>query len=369
MIKAFLSFSLILGALAANDKAHTFEKNEVCKACHPLIYREFTESVHHHTVTFKDPIHGAVWAKHPQNLKKKQYGCGKCHTPAADNLDAMITPGESALPDTKNPTHHEGIACAYCHRIQAIEHHARSNTNIINPKSKHYYGTRKSEGSPFHAIDTDSNEHILNGNVCIGCHSHKMNKHGLNVCSTNIRNEMDEANCVSCHMPQVEGSVSSLAETKQHAYHGFPGAHKDAAMLASHIDLDLEKSSKNFTLSVTNRASHALMLHPMRMVVLKTAVLRNGKTIPMEDKVFVRVIGKEGKPAMPWAADTTLKDTMIQHFETRKVVYDFELKKGDEVEAVLGFYLVNPKAIKPLGLETYEPANAFNILKKERFKD
>ena len=109
------------------------------------------------------------------------------------------------------------------------------------------------------------------------------------------------------------------------------------------------------------------MLHPMRMVVLKTTVLRDGQTIPLKDEIFVRVIGKDGKPAMPWAADTTLKDTMIQHLETRKVAYDFVLKTGDSVEAVLGYYLVNPQAVENLGLEQYEPATKFYILKERRF--
>ena len=368
MIKPFFYLLLILGTMQSNDKTHTFEKNEACKECHPLIYNEFSSSVHHNTVSFKDPIHHAVWAKHPQNRKEKRYACGKCHTPAADNLDAMIAPGKSAMPDQTNPTHNEGVACAYCHRIQSIKPHAMSNTNIINETPRNYYGTRQSKGSPFHAIDTESNAHILNGNVCIGCHSHKMNRHGLNVCSTNNRNEMDDTNCVTCHMPKVEGSVSTLNETKKHAYHGFPGSHNGADMLAEYIGLDISRDNKGFTVTITNHASHALMLHPMRTVVLKTTVIRDGKRVPMKDEFFVRVIGKEGKPAMPWAADTTLKDTMIQHLEKRNIVYDFALKQGDRVETVLGYFLVNPKALKTLGLEQDETAKRFYLLKKRLFE-
>lgn len=367
MFKTFFYLVLILSTLQSNDKAHTFEQNEVCKTCHPLIYDEFTASVHHNAATFKDPIHNAVWARHPQNLKENRYACGKCHSPAADDLDAMITKGQSAMPDAKNPTHREGIACAYCHRIQAIKPHVRSNTNIINETPRNYYGTRQSNGSPFHTIDTESNSHILNGNVCIGCHSHKMNSHGINVCSTNSRNEMDATNCVSCHMPKVKGSISTLTTTKKHAYHGFPGTHKDAELLADYIGLEMTPRAEGFSITIINRASHALLLHPMRMAVLKTTVVRDGQPIPLKDEVFIRIIGRDGKPAMPWAADTTLKDTMIQHLETRKVAYDFTLKTGDRVEAVLGYYLVNPKAVESLGLEQYEPATKFYILKERHF--
>lgn len=38
----------------------------------------------------------------------------------------------------------------------------------------------------------------------------------------------------------------------------------------------------------------------------------------------IRVIGHEGKPAMPWKASTTLEDTMIQANEKRVVKYDFK---------------------------------------------
>jgi cytochrome c551/c552 len=64
----------------ANDQTHTFVKNKVCLECHPVIYDEYTKSQHNNSTIYKDPIHAAVWKKHPKNLKKKQYGCGKCHT-------------------------------------------------------------------------------------------------------------------------------------------------------------------------------------------------------------------------------------------------------------------------------------------------
>jgi hypothetical protein len=207
---------LVSTVLFGNDTAHTFAQSEDCKACHTQIYDEFYGSVHANSTPQKDPIHNAVWANHPQNKKLQQYGCGKCHTPAADDLDKMITKGQKALPNPENATHQEGISCAYCHRIESIELHAKSNTNIISKEEKKYFGTLKEHvASPYHAIETEGNEHMRNGNVCIGCHSHKMNKWGLNVCSTNIDNEMDGANCVSCHMPKVEGSVSAFKDTKK----------------------------------------------------------------------------------------------------------------------------------------------------------
>jgi len=129
--------------------------------------------MHANSTPQKDPIHASVWAKHPMNKKQDRYSCGKCHTPAANNLNDMLTPKKKALPLADNKTQQEGISCAYCHRIKSIELHKKSNTNIISKKEKSYYGTLQNHiKSPYHEIKTDSNPNMQNGNVCIGCHSH-----------------------------------------------------------------------------------------------------------------------------------------------------------------------------------------------------
>lgn len=361
--------SLMLLSLNANDKVHSYAPSEACKACHPVIYNEFSGSMHAKATPQKDPIHAAVWAKHPQNLKQQRYGCGKCHTPAANNLDKMKTKGEKALPLAENATHQEAISCAYCHRIQSIEHHKKHNTNIMSKKEKHYFGTLKNSiESSYHGIENSNNEHMMNGNVCIGCHSHKMNKHKLNVCSTNVDNELDRANCVSCHMPKVEGTVSNMNKTKTHAFHGFAGSHFHSDMLTQHVDISLLRQIDNFIVNIDNRTSHALLLHPLRKAVLRVSIEREGKTIKLQERSFVRVIGHKGKPAMPWAATTTLKNTMIKANEKRAVTYDFKLKKGDKIEVTLGWFLVNPKAVKALGLEKLKTATEFHTFKKETFQ-
>ena len=359
----------LLATLSANDKTHSFSSNEDCKACHTQIYDEFSGSMHMHSTPQKDPIHNAVWSKHPANKKMQHYGCGKCHTPAANNLDDMLQKGKKALPDIENKTHQEGISCAYCHRIKDIELHKKHNTNIISEKEKSFYGTRETHiDSPYHSIVTEGNEHMKNGNVCIGCHSHKKNKHRLNVCSTNIANEMDGANCVSCHMPKVKGSVSTLHETKMHTFHGFAGSHYNSEMLQQYVDISVVRAINNFIINIDNRTSHALLLHPLRTAVLKVTLTRDGKMTPLRDEIFVRVIGHNGKPAMPWKASVTLRDTMIQANEKRAVRYDLKLQKGDKVNVVLGWYLVNPKVVKKLNLQDEKIATEFITFKTELFE-
>lgn len=367
-MKLLTLFFTLAALIFANDKAHTFASSEDCKSCHPLIYDEFKGSMHANSIPQKDPIHNAVWAKHPKHLKAQRYECGKCHTPAADNLDAMLSKDLQALPDAANPTHDVGISCAYCHRIKSIEHHKASNTNIMTTTEKNYFGTLKDHiESPYHGIVSEGNEHMKNGNVCIGCHSHRMNKHNLNVCSTNIDNQMDGANCVSCHMPKVDGTVSNLNERKQHTFHGFAGAHFHSQMLTKHVDISILREINDFIINIDNRTSHALLLHPLRTAVLKVSVTRDGKTTELPNEIFVRVLGKEGKPAMPWVADVTLKDTMIQANEKRSVKYDFALQSGDRVDVVLGWFLVNPKAVEKLGLQEDKASTEFKLFKKESF--
>ncbi len=367
MKKLFLSL-LFLTSLNANDAVHSYASSQECKICHTQIYEEFYASMHANSTPSKDPIHNVIWQKHPQNLKQNRYGCGKCHTPAADNLDKMKTPGQTAMPDVNNKTHQEGISCAYCHRIKSVELHTKHNTNIMTNTPKNYFGTlEESIESPYHGIFSDGNEHMKNGNVCIGCHSHKQNKHGLNVCSTNIDNEMDGANCVSCHMPKVEGSVSELHDTKVHSFHGFPGSHLHSEMLTQHVDLSILRNIDNFIVNIDNRTSHALLLHPLRVAVLKVKVTREDTVTQMKNETFVRIIGKDGKPAMPWVADKTLKNTMIQANEKRSVRYNFKIQKGDKVDVTLGWYLVNPKIVKKLGLQDEKVATQFTEFKKQSF--
>nr|WP_321267838.1 multiheme c-type cytochrome [uncultured Sulfurimonas sp.] len=365
----FILLSIVLFISAsANNAVHTYAKSEECKACHTKIYDEYYGSMHANSTPSKDPIHKAVWDRHAQNLNEGRYACGKCHTPTADNLDKMTTKGQKVLPDANNETHQEGISCAYCHRIKSIELHKVTNTNIMTNTEKNYFGTMAEHmESPFHGITSEGNEHMQNGNVCIGCHSHKKNKHGLNVCSTNINNELDGANCVSCHMPKVDGSVSVLHETKKHAFHGFAGSHFHSEMLTKHVNISLLREINSFKVNVDNQTSHALLLHPMRMAVLKVKVIRDAKTINLKDEVFVRIIGADGKPAMPWLAKEDIKNTMIKANEKRVVEYDFKLQKGDKVEVVLGWFLVAPKALKGLGLEKEEVATKFNIFQKRTF--
>jgi len=364
-MKNILVLSTLSVLLCAQAK---FEPSQTCKSCHPTIYNEFQSTQHTKASIFDDEIHAAVWKKHPKNTKMSSYACAKCHTPAASNYEGLIKKHNSVVPDINNTTHTEGISCAYCHRIEAIEPGKISNTNIIAKEKKAYFGSLKSHiESTFHKIKTDS-KHFNSGNVCVGCHSHKKNKYDINVCSTNIDNELDGANCVSCHMPKIEGSVSNIRETKEHAFHGFPGTHTHQNMLTQYVDLGLKQNNKTFTITIDNKSSHALSLHPMRMMQLRVSIMRKGKTIELEPKNFARVIGANGKGTPPWLAREIVKDNSIKAHEKKVSTYQYILQKGDILEVTIGYYLVNPKMLKSLDLEKSEVATKFHHFKTEKFK-
>jgi len=57
---------------------------------------------------------------------------------------------------------------------------------------------------------------------------------------------------------------------------------------------------------------------------------------------------------------------MLNAGETRTISFDTKLQAGDVVESEFGYFLVNPKVLKKLGLEGSSQATQFNVLKKTR---
>lgn len=362
-IKLIIITTLLISSSYAN---YTFESNKECKECHPTIYKEHQNTMHNNATIFKDPIHKAVWDKHPMKLKKGQYKCAKCHIPTADNIDDLLGKGKKALPDALNPTHNEAISCAYCHRIQSVNPGVMSNTNVMSAEEKDYFGAmEKPVRNKFHY--QAKNENFSNGNVCMGCHSHKKNKEKLDVCSTGMPQDGDKENCITCHMPKVPGSVSTKEDGPSHSYHGFPGANSGQELLAKYIDVKFIQNIDGFDVSIYNQSPHDLMLHPLRLVQLHVSVISANESRELKKETFIRVIGKDAKPSPPWLANAIVKNTMIKPKETRIVNYKEELKAADQVKVVLGYYLVNPKALKKFSLQNNEHVKKFHILKDEVF--
>jgi len=350
-----LSFLLFLTQSLFSDDT------TICKSCHPSIYSEFTKSFHNKSTIKHDIVHKAVWQRHP--LKKhNDYKCAKCHSPKGKD---------------------RGVDCITCHTIKTIQKDKKSNKNIYTSKKKYFYSAKKgsenekliyhestswfglfkkSVGSPYHDIDY-TNKNYYTAKVCMGCHSHKENSLGFQLCKTGDKGVNSKENCISCHMPQVKGSVTTIKQTKTHAFHGFAGVRNSANLLKKYIDIDIRYKDKNLTVYITNKAPHELLTQPLRTVELR--VKSNDKLL--KKVTFQKVLGTNSKPSPPWLATKFLQDTMIKANSTKQVSFKTDLL-SDEVEIVLGYYIVNPKSIKKLGLENDKDINSFYILKRKFFK-
>ena len=202
----------------------------------------------------------------------------------------------------------------------------------------------------------------------MGCHSHKQNEHKFDVCRTEEAGAQNKKeNCITCHMPKILGTATTVRLSEKHAYHGFAGARVGASMLSKYVEFDFKKGANGFDVTLHNKAPHDLMSHPLRVVQLRATLIRGSKHTKLETHSFVRAIGHEGKPTLPWLATEIVKDNMIKANEKRVIAFDQVLQSGDKVEVVLGFYVVNPKVLKKLNLQDDKELSAFTVLKGQHF--
>jgi hypothetical protein len=346
----YLSF-VVLFLISLHAKEIALNTSKVCQKCHPLIYQEYITSAHFKSSIYDDKIHKAIWDRHPLK-KKNKYNCKKCHTPVNK--------------PTSKKTNDGYISCVYCHKIKDIKLHAKSNTNIIDDRKNILYGARaskenqknvtygikssffglisKESGSAYHDIDF-SNKNFYNSKTCMGCHSHKQNSLGFNLCKVDFDTKSKKKNCIDCHMQKVEGSFSTVKESKQHRFHGFSGVLNHSEMLSKYIDLDIDKKANEVKISIKNNSAHDIFLHPLRKGVLDIFVdSKKVKTI-----YFYKIIGKDGKKTPPWLATSILKDTTLKANEKR--VYKIAIADAKSIEAVFGFYKIDPKVAKKFDLD------------------
>ena len=370
-MKKLLILCLLSGFAIANMK---FAKNKECSACHPNIYTEYLESQHAKATIFKDPIHGAVYKPHPQHTKKEKYRCGKCHTPTADNLSALLKPKNGVTPDINNETQNEAIACAYCHRIEDTTAGKSMSKNIISKEEKVYFTAKEKPGnSPFHGLKTNKKV-FEDGKMCLGCHARKANKKGFDVCETDINQEAPKKNCIECHMHKVDGAPSIMSSAKEHTFHGFPGLHGDLTNLSQYVKLHIavKDDKKKFGVMIEHNVPHASTLHPLRSAKLDVSITSTDGTVHEMfgiaiDKTIGSIKGESPMPTPPWLATQIIRDTTIAANSKKAYKYAWDLKSGDVITARFGYYLVKPKALKKFNLQDNKEATKFRVIREETF--
>ena len=364
-MKKLLIWCLLSGFAFANMQ---FAKNKECSSCHPAIYEEYQTSQHAKATIYKDPIHGAVYEKHPQSNKKDMYRCGHCHTPTANNLGALVNKN-GPMPDINNETQNEAIACAYCHRIEDVKPAGWRNENIVSIKEKVYFTSKSNHGSsPFHGIKTNKSI-FKDGKLCMGCHAHKSNGKNFQVCATNMNHNASKKSCIECHMHKVDGAPSTMSSEKQHTFHGFPGLHGDLSNLSQYVTMNISNTGdkKMFTVIVNHDVPHPSLLHPLRSSKLEVRVNSGGSITKMQTRKIIKKIGTKGKPSAPWLATQIVHDTRIPANSSKAYPYAWNLKSGDVITATLGYYLVKPKAWKKFDLKENNEATKFRVIREETF--
>lgn len=372
-MKNFLSFVLLLLSsllLEANE-------SKVCQKCHPIIYEEYYDSSHRKASIVNNPIHKALWKKHPKGADG--YTCAKCHSPS--DLESL----KGNLEDNKIQRE-EPISCVYCHSIKSVEEGEHSNTNILTDtkrefftaedskkdKDKASYGTKtswfglvkESRNSPYHKIDY-KNENFYNGNVCMGCHSHTNNEHSFDITMLDaVIDKKDKNTCVTCHMPQVAGTKVTIHESKTHAYHGIAGIYHMNKEMGKYLEFKIDKKAKGFNVRILNKSNHALFGQSFREGVLDIEIIRNEKTISLEPFIFTRILGKDGKEVMPWEATEALKDTLI--YAKKDIIYSKNIQSGDTLTLTLSVRRISNIKAKELGLNDKQLTKK-RILKVQSF--
>ncbi len=361
-------FSIVEDSVTTPFKAVKFEKNESCKECHPIIYDEYTESMHYKATVFRDPIHNAVWEAHPNYKNKSQYKCAQCHIPGADNIEDFMNEGKQAMPDENNFTQNEAVSCAVCHKIASIEKHRQANRNIYSNKKEEYYGIR--EQLSIAHLTNSNNKMYSNGKMCMGCHSHRENIKKYVVCVTEDTSKINSyETCITCHMPQVKGPSSTNSSQQKHFFHGFPGAHNNINMLAKHVTFSVKKIASNeFELRIINKSSHDLFPHPLRKSVIKISIIRKGKAVYQFDEIEMERIMKDenGIAGCTLATKETLS-SIVKRESISVITEHYDLKNGDELEVEYGYYLVKGEMLKTLNLENNDKVKAYRMFKKECF--
>lgn len=371
-MKFIFSFLLLL-CINANAEVK-YPSSESCNECHENIYREHTTSMHHKSSIFKDEVHAKV--KNAVNSDK--YKCAICHMPATKNLRGVMS-GEKQ-PDPNSYRQTDGVSCFFCHQISKIYDSKAHKINFSNYRGEEKPTVFGALEKPYESNEhySESNDIYKNSEVCMGCHSHKQNAKGFEVCNT--KNQYDKtSDCIGCHMPSTPGTIEKKDKgiRDYYASHKFLGVHSQE-MVKKAVKLELVYEDGLLELTINNKMGHSIITHPMRLKFVKTAITRGSKIIwsnfkesPLEDKEASFVIvfkDADGNAAMPHKAIDYKLNRNLKASSSKVIKYSVpKLQKGDEVKSTWVSYIVSPKIAKKLDIKTKDIVKAYIGVEKSLY--
>ncbi len=332
---------------------------KACKTCHEDIYSQWKSSMHANSTALKDPIHGTFYNAvigNPEQEGIKKNGkypvCLQCHSPAAakdgkTNLAAM-------------QVYNEGVNCVSCHTITRFKGTKKANGGLrlgmqayeFSDTSLQGPGTNHTKPDWQHPVFQNSvNPEVIKTNaVCMGCHDQRKNSNKVALCQTGdeISASGGSNNCLSCHMPIVNGKAD----------HSFLGGHS-AKMVSKGLVMTMTLSESlgilEVSIKLANQLPHNLPTGaPFRNIYVKlTGYDKDGQEIwtssqshPAKDDkkaMLMYSLGDaQGNPAPPPKATQVLNDTRLKPYETRELKYSLPSGKIVKVRAVAYYDLLLP---------------------------
>jgi len=337
-----------------------------CGECHEDIYLEHSKSMHYKSSILKDAVHRKV----AEITTPGKYSCALCHMPSTSDLAGMIRGKHQ--PKENDVRDQDGVSCFYCHQISNIYHAKAYNINFSSYKKGQkpsFYGNLD---NPDDSDKHSSGKHPFyeNSEVCMGCHSHKENRHEVQVCNT-LNQYEKTSDCIGCHMPKRTGVVEKFNKKgrDEYAAHDFLGIHSEL-MVKKAVNLLLAQTDDGIELTISNRMGHRIITQPMRLKFVKTVITRKGKVIwtnfkksPLEDKeaTFIIVFKDEnGKATMPGSAHGFKINQNLEAVGNKTIQYIIpDLQKGDEVTSTWISYIINPKIAKKLQITDKDTIKAY----------
>jgi len=339
--------------------ADDFKLSSECKGCHPLIYEEWSKSMHSQATYSKDSLHNTLKEVYEHALLEKGetpgYFCAHCHAPMVKDMEFVIL-GDKLL-EKNDPLETEAVGCTFCHSIESAH----------DGMPTRYYklavdGSVQSPG--YSTMDTPAHEKKANPifkteEVCSGCHGYLKNQLGVNICSLKEEEWDGVTQCQVCHFREIDGKPSAMSTREKHHSHAAPGGHdeewlQDCVTLSARYPLYIRKKKTiDFEVSIYNHSAHKLpSTMPFRMVVLKVTAMdidgnvlwENFKTDPMKEDpkaVFMKVFGAGDKVGVPtWEAEKIVMDTRIPAKNKIDLKYNIPAKKVSLVTADLLYYVI-----------------------------
>ncbi len=224
----FPLFPTLLNSTGDTVASTDFEDPEVCRGCHPEIYRQWKGSMHSNA--FVDPVFQALWKMGVEETDGAVENlCAGCHT-AIGTLAGEVKLNRETGRFEVSEIAAKGVQCDLCHTIKASSMHLTPimepfNASIIVEPGDVKRGPYKDSVSPYH--ETEYSELHTRSEFCANCHNvfHPGNLFPIERTYDEWRNSVYAQagiQCQDCHMVPVELAIETARTMKRQDNPGKP---------------------------------------------------------------------------------------------------------------------------------------------------